>query len=197
MENFQELSGNFTGNAPPLCSPRCSRAPQDSSGGRWGRSKGGRSSREEHGLLFHFSVISLFFFVCVSSPPLPLSSCGCVWRRVRVPVFLCLCVWRRWRLVDRQITTEEGEQRAKEMNVLFIETSAKTGYNVKQVERVHLPCVCVCFHSCSSLSFDRLLFHTRMRSSSFRHQPGGCGMAFQALCRLLQVAISISCQYEP
>ncbi|KAG7223285.1 hypothetical protein INR49_015641 [Caranx melampygus] len=37
----------------------------------------------------------------------------------------------------RQITTEEGEQRAKDMNVLFIETSAKTGYNVKQVERVH------------------------------------------------------------
>ncbi|XP_029303520.1 ras-related protein Rab-6A isoform X2 [Anoplopoma fimbria] len=35
----------------------------------------------------------------------------------------------------RQITTEEGEQRAKEMNVLFIETSAKTGYNVKQLFR--------------------------------------------------------------
>uniref|UniRef100_A0A8C6WT75 Rab6 n=1 Tax=Neogobius melanostomus TaxID=47308 RepID=A0A8C6WT75_9GOBI len=34
-----------------------------------------------------------------------------------------------------QITTEEGEQRAKEMNVLFIETSAKTGYNVKQLFR--------------------------------------------------------------
>nr|XP_020450045.1 ras-related protein Rab-41 isoform X2 [Monopterus albus] len=32
----------------------------------------------------------------------------------------------------RQITTEEGEQRAKELNVMFIETSAKTGYNVKQ-----------------------------------------------------------------
>ncbi|XP_077448397.1 ras-related protein Rab-6A isoform X3 [Stigmatopora argus] len=35
----------------------------------------------------------------------------------------------------RQITAEEGEQRAKEMNVLFIETSAKTGYNVKQLFR--------------------------------------------------------------
>lgn len=46
----------------------------------------------------------------------------------------------------RQITTEEGEQRAKDMNVLFIETSAKTGYNVKQVERVCVS-VCVCFHS--------------------------------------------------
>ncbi len=28
---------------------------------------------------------------------------------------------------------EEGEQRAKELNVMFIETSAKTGCNVKQV----------------------------------------------------------------
>ncbi|TWW74895.1 ras-related protein Rab-6A isoform X2 [Takifugu rubripes] len=35
----------------------------------------------------------------------------------------------------RQITTEEGEQRAKEMSVLFIETSAKAGYNVKQLFR--------------------------------------------------------------
>ncbi|KAG8447637.1 hypothetical protein GDO86_014955 [Hymenochirus boettgeri] len=33
----------------------------------------------------------------------------------------------------RQITTEGGEQRAKELSVMFIETSAKTGYNVKQV----------------------------------------------------------------
>ncbi|XP_073530432.1 ras-related protein Rab-6B [Phyllobates terribilis] len=35
----------------------------------------------------------------------------------------------------RQITIEEGEQRAKELNVMFIETSAKTGYNVKQLFR--------------------------------------------------------------
>ncbi|KAL6082053.1 hypothetical protein STEG23_003107, partial [Scotinomys teguina] len=34
----------------------------------------------------------------------------------------------------RQITIEEGEQRAKELSVMFIETSAKTGYNVKQQE---------------------------------------------------------------
>ena len=37
------------------------------------------------------------------------------------------------RLPSRQITIEEGEQRAKELSVMFIETSAKTGYNVKQV----------------------------------------------------------------
>lgn len=38
-------------------------------------------------------------------------------------------------LTRRQITIEEGEQRAKELSVMFIETSAKTGYNVKQVGR--------------------------------------------------------------
>ncbi len=33
----------------------------------------------------------------------------------------------------RQVSTEDGEQKAKEFNVMFIETSAKAGYNVKQV----------------------------------------------------------------
>ncbi|KAI8388038.1 small GTPase superfamily [Radiomyces spectabilis] len=31
----------------------------------------------------------------------------------------------------RQVTVEEGEQKAKETNVMFIETSAKAGHNVK------------------------------------------------------------------
>ena len=35
--------------------------------------------------------------------------------------------------VDRQVSTEDGERKAKELNVMFIETSAKAGYNVKQV----------------------------------------------------------------
>ncbi|KAJ8310614.1 hypothetical protein KUTeg_012479 [Tegillarca granosa] len=34
-----------------------------------------------------------------------------------------------------QVTTEEGERKAKELNVMFIETSAKAGYNVKQLFR--------------------------------------------------------------
>uniref|UniRef100_A0A8C1QQQ4 Ras-related protein Rab-6B-like n=1 Tax=Cyprinus carpio TaxID=7962 RepID=A0A8C1QQQ4_CYPCA len=41
----------------------------------------------------------------------------------------------------RQITIEEGEQRAKELNVMFIETSAKTGSNVKQVNLRVLHCL--------------------------------------------------------
>lgn len=36
-------------------------------------------------------------------------------------------------LFYRQVSIEEGERKAKELNVMFIETSAKAGYNVKQV----------------------------------------------------------------
>uniref|UniRef100_A0A8C8EY68 RAB6A, member RAS oncogene family n=1 Tax=Oncorhynchus tshawytscha TaxID=74940 RepID=A0A8C8EY68_ONCTS len=35
----------------------------------------------------------------------------------------------------RQVAIEEGERKAKELNVMFIETSAKAGYNVKQLFR--------------------------------------------------------------
>lgn len=35
----------------------------------------------------------------------------------------------------RQVSIEEGEAKAKELNVMFIETSAKAGYNVKQLFR--------------------------------------------------------------
>jgi Ras-related protein Rab-6A len=31
----------------------------------------------------------------------------------------------------RQVSTEEGEKKAKEFNIIFIETSAKAGYNIK------------------------------------------------------------------
>lgn len=33
----------------------------------------------------------------------------------------------------RQVTTDEGQALAKELNVLFIETSAKAGINIKQL----------------------------------------------------------------
>ena len=33
----------------------------------------------------------------------------------------------------REVSAEEGEQKAREYNVMFMETSAKAGYNVKQV----------------------------------------------------------------
>lgn len=36
----------------------------------------------------------------------------------------------------RQVSTEDGDRKAKELNVMFIETSAKAGYNVKQVSEM-------------------------------------------------------------
>ena len=44
----------------------------------------------------------------------------------------------------RQVSAEEGERKAKDLNVMFIETSAKAGYNVKQV----------CFKSFSLISIS-------------------------------------------
>ena len=35
----------------------------------------------------------------------------------------------------RQVSMEEGERKAQELGVMFIETSAKAGYNVKQVRQ--------------------------------------------------------------
>lgn len=34
-------------------------------------------------------------------------------------------------LLDRQVSIEEGEAKAREVNVKFIETSAKAGFNIK------------------------------------------------------------------
>uniref|UniRef100_A0A4W3JZK1 RAB6A, member RAS oncogene family n=1 Tax=Callorhinchus milii TaxID=7868 RepID=A0A4W3JZK1_CALMI len=47
----------------------------------------------------------------------------------------------------RQVAIEEGERKAKELNVMFIETSAKAGYNVKQVNRAKRSLKAVMFES--------------------------------------------------
>lgn len=40
--------------------------------------------------------------------------------------------------VFRQISTEEGKKKAVELKALFMETSAKNGYNVKEVNNLFL-----------------------------------------------------------
>jgi hypothetical protein len=57
----------------------------------------------------------------------------------------------------RVISTEEGEAKAKELGILFVETSAKTGYNIKQVinicmlvqliQIVHLATFVLCYQT--------------------------------------------------
>ncbi|XP_013116516.1 ras-related protein Rab6 [Stomoxys calcitrans] len=47
---------------------------------------------------------------------------------------IIMLVGNKTDLIDkRQVSTEEGENKAKELNVMFIETSAKASYNVKQL----------------------------------------------------------------
>nr|AAH44491.1 RAB6A, member RAS oncogene family [Danio rerio] len=51
-------------------------------------------------------------------------------------VVIIMLVGNKTDLADkRQVSIEEGERKAKELNVMFIETSAKAGYNVKQLFR--------------------------------------------------------------
>ena len=55
----------------------------------------------------------------------------------------------------RQVSMEEGERKAQELNVMFIETSAKAGYNVKQVRERGggslLGAASVCSTACSGI----------------------------------------------
>ena len=49
---------------------------------------------------------------------------------------IIMLVGNKTDLIDkRQVPFREGERKAKELNVMFIETSAKAGYNVKQLFR--------------------------------------------------------------
>ncbi|CAF3502085.1 unnamed protein product [Rotaria sp. Silwood1] len=49
---------------------------------------------------------------------------------------IIMLVGNKTDLADRrQVSTLDGEERAKDLNVMFIETSAKAGYNVKQLFR--------------------------------------------------------------
>jgi len=41
----------------------------------------------------------------------------------------------------RQVSLEDGEKKAKELSVMFIESSAKVGYNVKQVLIIVVICI--------------------------------------------------------
>jgi len=57
-------------------------------------------------------------------------------RTERGPDVIIMLVGNKTDLADkRQVSIEEGERKAKELSVMFIETSAKAGYNVKQLFR--------------------------------------------------------------
>ena len=45
----------------------------------------------------------------------------------------CPCL--TWWELGRQVSIEEGDAKAREFNVMFIETSAKAGFNIKVRQR--------------------------------------------------------------
>ena len=49
-------------------------------------------------------------------------------------MFILVNVWAlfcAYEWLDRQVSIEEGEAKARDLNVMFIETSAKAGFNIK------------------------------------------------------------------
>lgn len=66
-------------------------------------------------LVFFFLLFSCMFIPQHSSPP-----------------YFCSLLFPPWDH-GRQVSVEAAERKARELNVMYIETSAKAGYNVKQV----------------------------------------------------------------
>lgn len=59
-----------------------------------------------------------------------------LWTRGRYPDTGLQCMGVLWTQADRpesgrQVSIEEGDAKAREFNVMFIETSAKAGFNIK------------------------------------------------------------------
>lgn len=67
----------------------------------------------------------------------------------------------------RQVSTEEGERKAKELNVMFIETSAKAGYNVKQLFRRVAAALPGMDSTENKPPEDSILFHKQSKLTSF------------------------------
>lgn len=59
-----------------------------------------------------------------------------------VLIMLVLITWARH--VNRQVSIEEVEAKAREVNVMFIETSAKAGFNIKVTPVSFLMLECSC-----------------------------------------------------
>ena len=45
--------------------------------------------------------------------------------------YFVLMTWASCEWLDRQVSIEEGEAKARDLNVMFIETNAKAGFNIK------------------------------------------------------------------
>ncbi|KAK7925286.1 hypothetical protein WMY93_007596, partial [Mugilogobius chulae] len=95
----------------------------------------------------------------------------------------------------RQITIEEGEQRAKELSVMFIETSAKTGYNVKQLFR-RVAAALPGMESMQETSKEGSILYTRGSQMGCRDVSPGCTQTLRVKS-LTQIHQDMSLQLSP
>ena len=66
----------------------------------------------------------------------------------------------------RQVSEEEGKSKAENLNVMFIETSAKTGCNVKQMFVRLASALPSSGHSCSISSYKPVAMNKSLNTSS-------------------------------
>ena len=76
----------------------------------------------------------------------------------------------------RQVSIEEGDAKARDFNVMFIETSAKAGFNIKVRATV-----CSCGHHPTILrGLAKTTAHTRLCAHA---AYAVCGMSLENSCR--------------
>ncbi|XP_075242933.1 ras-related protein Rab-6A-like [Convolutriloba macropyga] len=76
----------------------------------------------------------------------------------------------------REVSTEEGEKKASEMGVMFIETSAKAGYNVKQLfRRVAAALPGMEAQTTKDMHEDLVEVHIQAKQDADVNQSEGCG----------------------
>lgn len=94
----------------------------------------------------------------------------------------------------RQVSTEEGERKAKELNVMFIETSAKAGYNVKQLFRRVAAALPGMDSTENKPPEDSILFPTKTTKSPFNNQlPFSKSCRFDSLFISVHILFSLTC----
>ncbi|VAH30060.1 unnamed protein product [Triticum turgidum subsp. durum] len=80
-------------------------------------------------------------------------------------------------LCNRQVSIEEGEGKAKDLGVMFIETSAKAGFNIKALFRkiaAALPGMETLSSAKQEDMVDVNLKSSNANSSQSQAQAGGC-----------------------
>ncbi|KAH7290183.1 hypothetical protein KP509_30G035400 [Ceratopteris richardii] len=91
---------------------------------------------------------------------------------------IIMLVGNKTDLVDkRQVSIEEGDAKAKEFGVMFIETSAKAGFNIKALFRkiaAALPGMEVLSSANKAGLVDVKLNATEKPAQDGQQQPGGC-----------------------